>query len=39
MGASSFKTTGPIEMEFEDRYAQFAHLHIGNHGVVHPRAA
>lgn len=39
MGSASFKTTGPIAMDFEDRYAQFAHIHLNNHGVVHSAAA
>jgi len=39
MGASHLKTRGPIELAFEDRYAQFAHLHLNNHGVVKARAA
>ncbi len=34
VGSATFKTTGPIEMDFEDRYAQFAHIHLNNHGVV-----
>lgn len=39
MGASTFKATGPIEMAFDDRYAQFAHLHLNNHGQVGSEAA
>ena len=39
MGSASFKTTGPITMDFEDRYAQFAHIHLNNHGVMHSAAA
>ena len=39
MGASTFKATGPIEMAFDDRYAQFAHLHLNNHGQVRSEAA
>jgi hypothetical protein len=39
MGSSTFKVTGPIEMDFEDRYAQFAHLHLNNRGVVKDEAA
>jgi hypothetical protein len=39
MGASTFKATGPIPMSFEDRYAQFAHLHLSNNGVVRGEAA
>jgi len=39
MGSATFKTTGHIEMSFEDRYAQFAHIHLNNHGVVKSAAA
>jgi len=39
MGNSTFKTTGPIEMSFKDRYAQFAHIHLNNHGIVKSAAA
>lgn len=39
MGASTFKATGPIEMDFDDRYAQFAHLHLNNHGQAGSKAA
>ena len=39
MGSATFKTTGPIEMSFKDSYAQFAHIHLSNHGVVKSRAA
>lgn len=39
MGASHFKASGPIEMAFDDRYAQFAHLHLNNHGLVKHEAA
>ncbi len=39
MGSSTIQTSGPIEMEFEDRYAQFAHIHLNNQGVVKARAA
>ncbi len=39
MGASTFKATGPIEMAFDDRYAQFAHLHLNNQGQVKSEAA
>jgi hypothetical protein len=34
MGSATFKTTGPLKMSFEDCYAQFAHIHLNNHGVV-----
>jgi len=39
MGSSTFKTTGPIAMSFKDRYAQFAHIHLNNHGIVKSAAA
>lgn len=39
MGASYAKTTGPIELNLEDRYAQFAHLHLNNQGIVKAAAA
>jgi hypothetical protein len=39
MGASTIRTSGPIVMELDDRYAQFAHLHLNNQGVVKSRAA
>ena len=39
MGASTFKASGPIEMAFDDRYAQFAHLHLNNSGAVKSEAA
>lgn len=38
MGSSTFRSTGPVRMAFEDRYAQFAHLHLNNHGVVRAAA-
>ena len=34
MGSATFKATGPISMSFENRYAQFAHIHLNNHGIV-----
>ena len=39
MGSATFKTTGPIEMSFKDCYAQFAHIHLNNHGMVKSAAA
>ena len=39
MGASHVSTSGPIELSFADRYGQFAHLHLNNHGVVRAKAA
>ena len=39
MGSATFRATGPIEMAFDDRYAQFAHLHLNNNGTVKSEAA
>ncbi len=39
MGASHATTFGPIKLSFANRYAQFAHLHLNNHGVVRAQAA
>lgn len=39
MGSATFQTTGPIALSNEDRYAQFAHIHLNNHGVVKSAAA
>jgi len=39
MGSATFETTGPITMSFKDCYAQFAHIHLNNHGVVKSAAA
>jgi hypothetical protein len=39
VGSGTFKTTGAIDMEFDDRYAQFAHIHLNNHGIVKSKAA
>lgn len=35
MGSASARTTGQIQLDLNDSYAQFAHLHLNNHGVVH----
>jgi hypothetical protein len=39
VGSSTFSTEGPIFMDHEDCYAQFAHLHMNNQGVVRSEAA
>ena len=39
MGASHLTTSGPIALSFSDRYAQFAHLHLNNQGLVKAKAA
>jgi hypothetical protein len=38
MGSSTFHSAGPVKMAQEDRYAQFAHVHLNNHGVVRAAA-
>ena len=39
MGSATFNTTGPIALDYKDRYAQFAHIHLGNNGIVSSAAA
>lgn len=39
MGSATFDTTGPIRMSHTASYAQFAHIHLNNHGIVKPIAA
>jgi hypothetical protein len=39
IGSATFTSRGPIELAYVDRYAQFAHLHLNNHGVVSSEAA
>jgi hypothetical protein len=39
IGSASSRTDGPVRVEIEDKYAQFANLHLNNNGVVHARAA
>jgi hypothetical protein len=39
VGSASSRSKGPIELELKDSYAQFARLHLNNHGVVRERAA
>ncbi len=34
MGSASGKSTGPIPLEFKDSYGQFAHIHLGNNGIM-----
>jgi hypothetical protein len=38
MGSGTARTQGPIDLSWDDAYAQFAHLHLNNHGIV-PRQA
>jgi hypothetical protein len=39
IGSSTFSTSGPITLSHEERYAQFAHVHMNNQGVVRSAAA
>jgi len=39
MGSASTRTGGRIVLDLEDRYAQFARLHLNNRGVVRHRTA
>lgn len=39
VGSASSRTEGPVEVHIEDKYAQFAHLHLDNQGVVRSRKA
>jgi hypothetical protein len=34
IGSASSKTWGPVEVVINDKYAQFARLHLNSHGVV-----
>ncbi len=34
IGSASSKTQGPVMVDISDKYAQFAHLHLNNNGVV-----
>jgi hypothetical protein len=34
IGSASTRTTGPVRVETNDTYGQFARLHLNNHGVV-----
>lgn len=34
IGSGSSRTTGPVQVEIEDKYGQFARLHLNNNGVV-----
>ena len=37
IGSASSRTTGPMQVDLKDSYGQFAHLHLGSHGVVRSR--
>jgi len=39
IGSASSRTTGPVRVEIDDKYAQFARLHLNNDGVVRSRPA
>jgi len=39
MGSATFSTQGPIALDHKDRYAQFAAIHLNNHGIVRNAAA
>ena len=34
IGSASSRTSGPVQVEYSDTYAQFANLHLNSHGVV-----
>ena len=34
IGSATSRTKGPVIVEIDSKYAQFAHLHLNNHGVV-----
>lgn len=38
IGSASAHVTGPIPLELKESYAQFAHLHLNQNGVVHTSA-
>jgi hypothetical protein len=39
IGSASSRTTGgPMNIEIDSKYAQFANLHLSTHGVVRARA-
>jgi len=39
IGSGTSRTTGPVKVEIDDKYAQFADLHLNNNGVVRSRQA
>jgi hypothetical protein len=39
MGSATSKSTGPLKTSFENSYAQFAHIHLCNRGIVKRAAA
>ena len=34
IGSASSKSQGPVQVDLEDSYGQFAHIHLGSQGVV-----
>ena len=34
IGSATSRTRGPVVVEIDSKYGQFAHLHLNNHGVV-----
>lgn len=38
IGSASSRTDGPVKVEIEDKYGQFARIHLNNNGVVRSRA-
>jgi len=39
IGSGTSRTGGPVRVEIDDKYAQFARLHMNNNGVVRSRQA
>ena len=37
IGSASSKSHGPVQVDYRDTYGQFAHIHLGSHGVVRSR--
>jgi hypothetical protein len=38
MGSATGHAAGPVPIDVKDSYAQFAHLHLNNHGIVRHRS-
>jgi hypothetical protein len=39
IGSGTSRASGPVVVQLKDSYAQFAHLHMNNHGLIRHRAA
>ena len=39
VGSGTTKTQGNVVLDLKSSYAQFAHLHLNNHGVIRHRSA